>query len=213
MRDIDTTSSIAAKLAHAPVCAGMSECLGVQFVCDKPFILREPNYNYIKREIEWYDSQSRYVDDIPGETPKIWKDIASYEGKINSNYGWCIYSGENGYQFDMVCMELNENRLSRRAVMYYTHPFMHEKAVDDSMNDHMCTTHVQYFIREGVLQTHVYMRSNDAVFGFNNDYAWQSTVSQRLADALKVVAIAPIIWNVGSLHVYPRHQSLLENYR
>ena len=211
---MDNTNTIARKLAEVcPDEQDMSEVTGAQFICDKPFILREPNYDYIKREIKWYDSLSRYVDDIPGETPKIWKDVASHEGKINSNYGWCIYSGENGYQFDTVCMELKENRLSRRAVMYYTHPFMHEKAVDDSMNDHMCTTHVQYFVRKGVLQTHVYMRSNDAVFGFNNDYAWQITVAHRLADAIGVLGVAPIIWNVGSLHVYPRHKQLLEKHR
>ena len=53
--------------------------------------------------------QSLYVDDIPGETPKIWKDIASDEGKINSNYGWCIYSEENGYQYHNVKRELKNN--------------------------------------------------------------------------------------------------------
>ena len=82
------------------------------------------------------------------------------------------------------------------------------------MNDHMCTTHVQYFIRDGELHTHVYMRSNDAVFGFNNDYAWQNTVTHRVADLMDIaVDLAPIVWNVGSLHVYPRHQNLLEAYR
>tara|TARA_R110002012_G_scaffold23864_2_gene80451 strand:+ start:3980 stop:4618 length:639 start_codon:yes stop_codon:yes gene_type:complete len=212
---MDTVNDIAAKLAAIePDADGMSELTGAQFVCTRPWILREPNADYIRREIEWYESMSRYVDDIPGETPAIWKQVASNRGKINSNYGWCIYSGDNGYQFDRVVRELNHNPMSRRAVMYYTHPDMHTRQNEDGMNDHMCTTHVQYLIRDGFLQTHVYMRSNDAVFGFNNDYAWQNRVTHLVANLMDMeVAVAPIVWNVGSLHVYPRHQSLLEKLR
>ena len=212
---MNDTYQIARKLAAVePDADGMSELTGARFVCDKPYLLREPNEDYIRREIQWYDSMSRCVDDIPGDTPAIWKQVASKLGMINSNYGWCIYSTENGYQFDHVVRELNRDPMSRRAVMYYTHPAMHTRQNTDGMNDHMCTTHVQYFIRDGELQTHVYMRSNDAVFGFNNDYAWQNTVTHRVADQMDIeVDIAPIIWNVGSLHVYPRHQKLLEAYR
>ena len=35
------------------------------------------------------------VQDIPGETPKIWKDVASNLGVINSNYGYLIWSNDN----------------------------------------------------------------------------------------------------------------------
>ena len=34
------------------------EIQNVQFVADKDFILREPNYDYVRREIEWYKMQS-----------------------------------------------------------------------------------------------------------------------------------------------------------
>ena len=46
--------------------------------------------DYAKREIEWYESQSLYVKDIPGKVLKIWEMCADKDGKINSNYGWCI---------------------------------------------------------------------------------------------------------------------------
>ena len=210
---MDTTTTMLFKLANAPIVNGMSEYIGAQFICDKPYILREPNTDYIDREITWYNSMSLYVDDIPGDTPKIWKDVSSKHGKINSNYGWCVYSPANGSQFNSVVNELCRDSHSRRAVMYYTNPNMHTQQNDDGMNDHMCTTHVQYFIRDKRLCTYVYMRSNDAVFGFNNDYAWQSTIATRLADRLGLKRINPIVWNVGSLHVYPRHQELLEKYR
>ena len=72
------------------------EIQNAHFLADKDWIIREPNYDYAKREIEWYESQSLYVKDIPGDTPKIWQSCADKDGKINSNYGWCIFSNENG---------------------------------------------------------------------------------------------------------------------
>lgn len=217
---IENTRGMARLLAHAPKQQDdMVEYRGAQFVCDKPYLIREPNEDYIKRELEWYNSMSLYVDDIPGVTPAIWKSVASYSGRINSNYGWCVYSGNNYDQYAHVEKELIHNPSSRRAVMYYSRPRMHTDAVEDGMDDHMCTTHVQYFIRDNRLECHVYMRSNDAVFGFNNDYAWQRHVQIRLCNSLLTtnsfsdLKPSPIVWNVGSLHVYPRHTHLLEDYK
>ena len=61
------------------------ELQNVQFIADKDYILREPNYDYIKREIEWYESQSLNVYDIHGETPAIWKACADVSSDSNSN--------------------------------------------------------------------------------------------------------------------------------
>ena len=78
------------------------------------------------------------------------------------------------------------------------------------MSDFICTNNVQYFIRDNKLVTSVYMRSNDAVFGYNNDLAWQKYVRDKLIDDLEVDTYnryepGPIFWNVGSFHVYERH--------
>ena len=34
-----------------------------------------------------------------GEKAKIWKQVASTDNLVNSNYGWCIFSIENGEQY------------------------------------------------------------------------------------------------------------------
>ena len=94
------------------------EVIGATFIADEDYVIRKPAYEYIRRELRWYEMQSLYVDDIPGETPQIWKDISSEEGKINSNYGWCIYSDENGNQYQKVKQELttseNQFRLANK---------------------------------------------------------------------------------------------------
>ena len=56
------------------------------------------------------------------------------------------------------------------------------------------------------------MHSNDVVFGYNNDFAWQKYVTDKLAADLKV-PIGPIFWNVASLHVYERHFDLISDWQ
>ena len=46
------------------------EILGATFNADEDYIIRETNFEYAKREIEWYESQSLNVYDIPGKVPQ-----------------------------------------------------------------------------------------------------------------------------------------------
>lgn len=190
------------------------ELINAVFHADEKAIFGTPNQDYIDRELAWYKSMSRNVNDIPGGTPAIWKQVASKDGMINSNYGWCIYSEENGYQFANVLEELVKNPFSRRANMIYTRPSMHTDYNKDGMSDFICTNNVQYFIRDGQLHACVYMRSNDAIFGYKNDYAWQRFVQEQLLIGINnrtnsAYGIGSMLWNVGSLHVYERHFDLV----
>lgn len=187
------------------------EITGACFVADEDHIFGLPNQDYISRELEWYESMSLYVDDIPGGAPTIWKQVSSHAGKINSNYGWAIWSEENGSQYSKVLDELRANPLSRRAIMIYTRPTMHTDAFVDGMSDFMCTNSVQYMIRDGALNSYVQMRSNDAWAGYRNDYAWQKVVLEMLAAELEV-PVGEIIWMVGSLHVYEKQFRLVDEY-
>ena len=195
---------------------GTYEIQCATFICDENHIFGEPNEDYIKAELEWYQSQSRRVADIAryyGKVPKIWQDVASDLGEINSNYGWCIYSQENGLQYDRVRCALWDNPDTRHAVMYYTRPSIHNEWNNDGMSDHICTLAVQYHLNNQHLDAHVYMRSNDAIYGFNNDFAWQEYVLEELCGDLShahnSVKKGDIIWNVSSLHIYPRHYDLI----
>jgi thymidylate synthase len=190
------------------------EMIGSSFVIgkeDEPFIFGEVNLDYAQRELQWYESQSLYVKDIPGKVPAIWEQVASREGKINSNYGFLIWSYDNYHQYANVLEELRKNPNSRRAVMIYTRPSMHYDYSRDGMSDFICTNTVQYLVRDGELNAIVNMRSNDAVFGFRNDYHWQRHVLEKLAADLSIEP-GSVVWQCGSLHVYERHFYLLDHY-
>lgn len=186
------------------------EIMNASFIADHPAIIGTVNEDYVERELAWYKSQSLNVNDIPGETPAIWKAVATEDGYINSNYGWCIWSDENHNQYTNVLDELKKNPDSRRANMIYTRPTMHSDYNRNGMSDFMCTNNVQYLIRNGELNAFVYMRSNDAVFGYKNDWAWQKHVLDSLCKELNVPA-GQIYWNVSSLHIYERHFQLLKD--
>ncbi len=185
------------------------EIVGASFLADQDTIIRKPNLDYVKREIKWYESQSLKVDDIPGETPAIWNAVASDNGKINSNYGYLIYSKNNGYQYDNVVSELIRNPDSRRATMIYQRPSMHTDFNVDGMSDFICTFAHTYLIRNGKLNVVVMMRSNDAVFGYVNDYHWAKYIQEKMAKQLNIPC-GDIHWQAASLHVYERHFKFVE---
>ena len=186
------------------------EVMNAAFIANEPAIFGTLNHDYIERELQWYKSISRNVNDIPGGPPEIWKRVATPDGYINSNYGWCIWSDANYNQYTNVLDELKSNPDSRRATMIYTRPTMHTDYKLNGMSDFMCTNTVQYLVRDGKLHSLVYMRSNDAIFGYKNDYAWQKHVLDELAKELSLPA-GNIYWNVASLHVYERHFDLIKD--
>lgn len=195
------------------------EIVGASFIADEELIFGAVNEEYVARELEWYKSQSLFVKDIPGGTPAIWEAVSSSKGEINSNYGWAIWSDENSSQYSMCVGELGSNPDSRRAIMIYTRPSMQFDYNKDGMSDFMCTNTVQYLIRDKKIHAVVNMRSNDVVFGFRNDYAWQKHVLDKLVadlnsgDETRGYEAGTIVWNVGSLHVYERHFYLVDHYR
>lgn len=185
------------------------EIFGATFIADEPVIFGTLNEDYAQRELEWYKSMSLYVNDIPGGVPKIWEQVASKNGRINSNYGYLIYSTGNHSQYKNVLSELKANPFSRRAIMIYTRPSIWNEYNENGMSDFICTNTVGYVIRNGKLNAHVSMRSNDVVFGYKNDKFWQDYVHSTLAEDLGV-EVGQMIWTVTSLHIYERHFNLIE---
>ena len=124
-----TTDAIARLLnAQQPQENGTKELLHQVFLADKNYIVREPKEPYQTNELNWFISQSRNIKDLKtfaGFIPKIWEEISEIDGTINSNYGWCCLSKENGSQFEHAMRHLELDKNSRRAIMIYNRPSMH----------------------------------------------------------------------------------------
>jgi thymidylate synthase len=188
------------------------EMIGASFIATEPSIFGTVNEEYVRKEIDWYMSGSTNINDIYGderEPPQAWKYSANRHGEINSNYGHLIFDDKYFRQYEQALIELTENPDSRRACMIYNRPSIQVEFQENSKNDFICTNAVTYYIRNGELQAVVQMRSNDVVFGYKNDYAWQQYVLKTLASDLGIEPGA-IQWQVQNLHVYERHFNLVK---
>ena len=93
--------------------------------------------------------------------------------------------------------------------MIYTRPSIWVEYNEHGKNDFICTNAVTYYIRNDELQAVVQMRSNDVVFGYKNDIAWQQNVLEALSADLNIEP-GFIQWQVQNLHVYERHFHLVK---
>lgn len=198
------------------------EMIGASFIADEPTIFGTPNEEYINKELEWYQSMSTNIYDINKESgadaPAAWKYAANTHGEINSNYGKLIFDDIYYRQYDMALDELINNTDTRRASMIYNRPSIWAEYNENGKNDFICTNSVTYYIRDRILHAVVQMRSNDVVFGYKNDYAWQRHVVTKLVDDYnfcmgqldKMIEAGHIMWQVQNLHVYERHFHLVK---
>ena len=59
----------------------------------------------------------------------------------------------------------------------------------------------------------VQMRSNDVVYGYKNDYAWQRWMQEEVCSLYNIfkpmIQPGEITWQVQNLHVYEKHFNLV----
>lgn len=199
---------------------GNISILSASFVVTSNNMLKEPNEEYIQRELEWYLSESLNVNDIPGKTPKIWEQVSDKDGFINSNYGWTTFSKENYNQFDKVLEELSKNnKYSRQGVIIFIRPTMHEDSKRNGMHDFICTYCYNFKIEKDIdgidkLYMMINMRSNDCVFGYLNDKGFADYVFNKMLNELQKtypdLQKGVMFWKADNFHVYPRHFKYLE---
>ena len=165
---------------------------------------RKFNVRYALLEFMWYLSMDPKVRNI-GKAASIWKDIASVDGVVHSNYGVCLHNGWN-----RVVNELVRFPESRRAVIALNQPDL-----DYGMKDVPCTMFVQFFVRDDKLHLIWNMRSSDFAFGFCNDVAVGMLFLQMMRNELMErtdipwIGLGSFTYNATSLHCYEPHWHLL----
>jgi len=187
------------------------EMLGASFIADEPSIFGVPSQEYIDAEIAWYESMSTNINDIhkDKQPPAAWKYSANHNGEINSNYGHLLFSEKYFRQFQNAADELVSNPDSRRAQMIYNRPSIWVEYNENGKNDFICTNAQTFYIRDSKLHMVSQMRSNDVVFGYKNDYAWQNYLIHVMSNQLEL-EMGTITWQVQNLHVYERHFHLVK---
>ena len=221
--NIITTGSNASQAAGQE---GYVELLAHQILLDpySPYIYLSKDFStpkkYVKAELDWYKSMDLSIIGHEGiESNPTWQACCTKDEKkeINSNYGWCVFSEENGSQYDNCLEVLKKDKTTRNAIIVYNRPSIYKDYKRDGMHDMICTMYSHFFIRNNKLMMVHNMRSNDIRYGFIcSDLAWNCFVYQNLYEDLKEtypdLEVGQIIWTSDSMHLYSRHFEALEKY-
>lgn len=173
------------------------------------------NESYVRRELDWYLSEDLNIHPHMSDI-KIWNQVASSKGEINSNYGWTTFSEENGYQYSYALKTLLRDQTSRRAIIQYNSANMVDRYNRDGMSDYLCTIYVNCLIRDNTLLYLVRQRSCDLRTGLPNDFAWHCYVYTRLLEDLRLsypdleYNENSLCFTFDSLHLYERNFGLFE---
>lgn len=189
-----------------------------------PYIYIDKNFQtpkkYVKAELDWYKSMDLSIIGHEGiESNPTWQSCCTKDDKkeINSNYGWCVFSEENGSQYDNCLEVLKKDKTTRNAIIMYNRPEIYKDYKRDGMHDMICTFMSHFFIRNNKLYMIHNMRSNDIRYGFIcSDLAWNCFVYQNMYEDLKStyldLEVGTIIWTSDSMHLYSRHFDDLKNF-
>ena len=136
----------------------------------------------------------------------------SDDGKtLNSAYGKLLRCLDSSLvsQWETVVRELAVDPDSRRAVMTIFRRSNLLGAVENGSKDVPCTLSLQFFIRDGALNLHTVMRSNDVMWGLTYDLfsftLLQECMLLDLRRAYPDLKLGRYFHTAGSLHLYERH--------
>jgi len=174
--------------------------------------IRKQNLGYLAAELNWYLSGTNLITpEIL--TAKTWLSVVDDSGYTNSAYGWQVFtqilSHSNLSQYSTVLQLLLQDPLSRQAIIN-----IHQPTNRSRINDVPCTLSIQFILRNYQLHCLVTMRSCDLIWGLCNDVPFFSVLQHKLITDLSnsgmTVSAGELHVNIGSLHAYKRHFSLVE---
>jgi thymidylate synthase len=161
---------------------------------DTPY--RKWNKTYAKRELDWYLSKNRSVEELKKFAP-IWDKMHNGDNIVNSNYGFLW--NQNG-QLKKVIQQLKDSSNTRQAWI----SIFDGKKKKDYQYDTPCTLNLGFTIDNGKLCMTVLMRSNDLWYGFCNDQFCFSYLQGYIAKELKL-EVGWYYHFAADLHLYEAH--------
>lgn len=162
------------------------------------FPRREISEKYSVAELEWYWSGDNSCHTI-GQYAKMWLRLSDDGLTNNSAYGYILQKKYRFNQIEQVIDILQNDRNSRRAILNISDPNLDKK----NTKDLQCTIGLQFLIRNNLLETTVYMRSNDVYFGFPYDYIYFVSIAEYIAKRLNI-KVGTYTHHATSMHMYEK---------
>lgn len=183
---------------------------------------RKADYGFGVGEFLWYWSGKQDLETILYYNKRA--SMFSNDGEtVNSAYGYRLRKrpvfagvdwqehGSGASQWETCVKTLLDDPDSRRAVMLINLPEDEREAVFFGSKDVPCTLSLQFFVRDGKLDLHVLMRSNDVMWGLTYDL-FSFTLFQecmllelRQNEKFRDLELGTYFHTAGSMHLYERH--------
>src|SRR5699024_3431875 len=113
-------------------------------------------------------------------------------------------------QLDAVVRELRESPTSRRAVIGIWDASMDARRENEGpWKDVPCNDIISFQSRLGELHAHVFVRSNDLMWGWSGINAFEWSVLQEVIAGILGIEVGTLTFSISSLHAYDRHWSKL----
>lgn len=127
---------------------------------------RKFSKSYVELEWQWYMSQKKDPLMVEGVAP-IWKKMKDENGEVNSNYG---YQVARNNQWAKTANDIADAVLTGKGTRKHVVSIFDGKEKHLYGSDCPCTVSFTFIIKKnGILDIHTHMRSNDLWFGFCND--------------------------------------------
>lgn len=205
----------------------IKENIGMTLVLENPRArllsskTREANYGFAVGEFLWYWQGKRDLATMQYYNKRM-KTFSNDNLTLNSAYGYRLKKrfffpnetapGQGMTQWEVAKKTLKEDPDSRRAIMLINQPEDEVSAWVHGSKDVPCTLSFQFFIRDGKLDLHAHMRSNDVMWGLTYDL-FSFTLFQEcmllelrnMDEKFKDLQLGRYIHTAGSLHLYEQH--------
>lgn len=200
----------------------VKENIAYTFCLQNPFArlctseARGANYGFATGEFLWYARGAYDLASISYYNTRM--PSFSDDGEcVHSAYGKRIGIAEQVGQWRDCVKELSSDRDSRRVVMTVYSQDDLRRAVTVGTKDVPCTLSLQFMIRDGELNLHVHMRSNDVIWGLPYDlFSFTLMQEMMLLDVIDTTGdttlrLGKYYHTAGSLHLYERHFDMARN--
>lgn len=151
-----------------------------------------------RNDVDWLERYLPRARDF-SDDGKTWR--GGYGSRLRR---WGEQHPDKIYPFDQlnyVVDLLKENPLERRAVMA-----IYDPATDSQPGkDIPCNNWVHFLNRNGELDMHVAIRSNDLIWGWSGINAFEWSAIQEIVAGILGINVGMLHFSISSLHIYDRH--------
>ena len=168
------------------------------------------DYGYIEKFYEWLISGSTDTEEAFKEYPNVAKFLKKPENSLLPDNFNTFYGPRIVGQREQVVNELKSNPNSRRAVISILKDSDLILLGTDEKLEFPCTDSATFFIREGKLNCHLHMRSQNMVTVVKLDmYLW----ARFTCEMAKELGVEPGKFSstIVSAHVFERDQEYLQS--